>query len=151
MAHILKLKQTIGGSYSVDPDDVINTKRALTSLGFYKVPDYGITPYPDDQMFEGIKGFQRANGLEVDGIINPEGETETAMSRRPKKPTENECRTARRELQRMEAELQQLELEWARANAAKDQKEINRLKPRRDALRWGIRGAKNTLEYCNKV
>lgn len=62
------------------PADVLNVKRALNRMGFYDVPDYGMTPYPDGAMFEGIQRFQRANGLRVDGVMVRGGETERAMN-----------------------------------------------------------------------
>lgn len=34
-----------------------------------------MTPYPDEPLFDGIKSYQRANKLRVDGIMKPDGET----------------------------------------------------------------------------
>jgi hypothetical protein len=34
----LKLKNVIGTSYRVDPNDLVNTKRALSQLGYYNIP-----------------------------------------------------------------------------------------------------------------
>ncbi|MCH6590819.1 MAG: peptidoglycan-binding protein [Proteobacteria bacterium] len=62
------------------PADVLNVKRALNRMGFYDVPDYGMTPYPDGAMFEGIQRFQRANGLRVDGVMQRGHATERAMN-----------------------------------------------------------------------
>jgi len=56
-------------------------KTALRVLGHYQTPSYGMTPYPDNQMFDAIKGFQRQRGLRVDGIMKPGGETEATMSK----------------------------------------------------------------------
>ncbi len=67
----LRLNQTIGSSYSADPNDVLITKRSLTRLGYYRVPDYGLTPYLDMPMFQGIKRFQQDQGLRVDGSWSP--------------------------------------------------------------------------------
>jgi len=49
----LRLRAPIGRFHTVDPDDVIRTKVRLQVLGHYEDPDYGLTPYPDDAMFEG--------------------------------------------------------------------------------------------------
>ncbi|MSO91932.1 MAG: M23 family metallopeptidase [Rhodospirillales bacterium] len=38
-----------------------------------------MTPYPDRPLFEGIQRFQNDNGLAVDGVMEPGGETEHAM------------------------------------------------------------------------
>ncbi len=64
------------------PADVLNVKRALNRMGFSDVPDYGMTPYPDGAMFEGIQRFQRANGLRVDGVMQRGHATERAMNDR---------------------------------------------------------------------
>ncbi len=62
------------------PADVLNVKRALNRMGFYDVPDYGMTPYADRTMFDGIRRFQRANGLRVDGVMRRGHATERAMN-----------------------------------------------------------------------
>ena len=62
------------------PADVLNVKRALNRMGFYDVPDYGMTPYADRTMFDGIRRFQRANGLRVDGLMQRGHATERAMN-----------------------------------------------------------------------
>jgi hypothetical protein len=58
-----------------NPDDVLKVKKALVSLGHYKIPDYGLTPYPDRKLFSAIKSYQKDSGLKVDGVIKPNGET----------------------------------------------------------------------------
>lgn len=54
-------------------------KGALQTLGEYETPAYGMTPYPDTPMFEGMKRVQKKNGLTVDGIARPGGPTETTV------------------------------------------------------------------------
>ncbi len=76
------LNQTIGSSYPADPDDVLRTKKGLNRLGFYAVPKYGMTPWTDDELFAGLKNFQRDNGLAVDGIMKPGGPTQSLLWRR---------------------------------------------------------------------
>lgn len=77
-----KLKEPMGSSYRVDPVDIKNTKRALNVLGYYNVPSHrGIDDWTDDAMFDGIRRFQKANGLKVDGFMRPDGPTELALNR----------------------------------------------------------------------
>jgi biotin carboxyl carrier protein len=76
----LRLKEDIRTDAPMDLKDILNAKIALNSLGYYKAPSWGITPYTDEALFLGIKSLQKANGLKVDGIIKPEGETETTMN-----------------------------------------------------------------------
>ena len=79
MALIPKLKNTIGRNYGVEADDTLTMKNVLKRLGHYKTPDYGMTPFPDEPMFEGIRGFQKAKGLLVDGVVAPRGPTARAL------------------------------------------------------------------------
>lgn len=68
------LKNPMGTNYVVDPNDIISTKTALNQLGYYDVPSHrGIDDWTDDAMFDGIKAFQKANGLKVDGFMRPGG------------------------------------------------------------------------------
>ncbi len=46
-----RLKEPISRSYPADPGDVRETKRALADFGLFKLPEWGITPYPDEKMF----------------------------------------------------------------------------------------------------
>lgn len=75
------LNQPIGTNYRADPDDIMNTKRALNQLGYYKVPAHrGIDDWTDDAMFDGIRSFQKANGLKVDAFMRPDGPTAKAIN-----------------------------------------------------------------------
>ena len=58
-------------------------KNILRRLGHYKTLDYGMTPYPDERMFEGIRGFQKAKGLAVDGVVEPRWSDGAGARRRP--------------------------------------------------------------------
>ena len=75
-----QLKKTIGRSYNVDLDDVRNVKSALQGLGYYRTPGYGMTPYPDEPMFQGIEKLQERHGLVKDGVMKPGGPTERLMA-----------------------------------------------------------------------
>lgn len=76
----LRLRSTIGRSYDVDPDDTRETKTALRDLGYFETPSFGITPYPDAPMFEGIEDFQEDFDLRKDGLMKPDGETERKVN-----------------------------------------------------------------------
>lgn len=80
MSFPLRLRSTLGRSYNANLDDVEPVKKALNGLGYYPIPGYGMTPYPDEFMFQGIERFQRNNGLQVDGIMKPGGETERTLN-----------------------------------------------------------------------
>ena len=49
-----RLRSTVGRSYSTGPEDTLDTKNTLKSLGYYETPSYGMTPYPDEPMFQAI-------------------------------------------------------------------------------------------------
>lgn len=71
----------LGTNYRVEPNDIVNTKRALAALGYYSVPpERGIDDWTDSPMFDGIRRFQKANGLKVDGFMRPGGPTERAIN-----------------------------------------------------------------------
>ncbi|MEO5337229.1 MAG: peptidoglycan-binding protein [Magnetospirillum sp. WYHS-4] len=80
MSFPLRLKSTLGRPYNVSLDDVVPVKRVLQGLGYYAIPSYGITPYPDEPLFQGIERFQRDNNLRVDGIMKPGGPTESTLN-----------------------------------------------------------------------
>ncbi len=76
-----KLKEPMGTNYRVDPGDIVNTKQALTDLGYYKIPPHrGIDDWTDDAMFDGIRSFQKDNDLKVDGFMRPGGPTERTIN-----------------------------------------------------------------------
>lgn len=78
---LLKLKDEVSeSSCAVNPDDVLEVKGALNKFGLYKTPNYGMTKFVDSQMIDGIKKFQQDNGLKVDGVMKPGGETEKKMN-----------------------------------------------------------------------
>lgn len=61
-----QVKKPVGSSWITDEDDVQKTKSALSDTGDYKAPDWGITGIPDKEMFDGLKSFQKREGLKVD-------------------------------------------------------------------------------------
>ena len=82
-----RVKKTIGSSWSVDEDDVVKIKSALKKTGDYKAPDWGVTGYPDQDMFDGLKSFQKREGLQVDGVMKPGGPTEKRLAQKTKPPS----------------------------------------------------------------
>ena len=75
MLRPFRLRRPIGLDYNMDLDDTFNTKKALRDLGHFRVPKYGLTRYPDQPMIDGIKSFQKLRGLQVDGVMKPDGPT----------------------------------------------------------------------------
>lgn len=79
---MIKLKQTIGRNYVIDPDDVRQIKAGLNHIGYYEIPDYGLTPYPDNALYQSIEEFQRDESLKKDGVIKPDGPTLKKLNER---------------------------------------------------------------------
>lgn len=76
---LFSLRKTLS-SFNATGEDVVKIKRALSRLGHYKVPDFGITPYADTPMFDGIKAFQESSRLAADGLMKPGGPTERGLN-----------------------------------------------------------------------
>ena len=82
MSDLLRLKKEISETTDdIDGDDVLAVKKNLKNMGYYEEPEWGITKIADNQMFDGIKKFQKENKLQTDGIMKPRGETESAMNK----------------------------------------------------------------------
>ena len=62
-----------------DADDVLDVKNFLRTSGHYAEPAYGMTRYPDQGLFTAISDYQREHGLQVDGVMKPDGETQQTM------------------------------------------------------------------------
>lgn len=77
----LSLRTPLGPDHVVEPEDILDTKKALMALGYYQPLD-GAEPgaWVDRDLFAGIKQFQRDNGLKVDALVRPGGPTEKAMN-----------------------------------------------------------------------
>lgn len=69
----------------LDPDDVSRVKTCMSQFGCYRIPQWGITPISDNQMFKAITSYQRKSNLKEDGVMKPQGETETAINNELKK------------------------------------------------------------------
>ncbi len=75
MPDFFRLKNAIGPAREIAPEDAVAAKTALAEIGHYQIPDFGVTPYPDVALFEGVRKFQREQELKVDGLMNPDGPT----------------------------------------------------------------------------
>ena len=73
------LNQALAANSAANAEDVVATKLFLRHQGHYAPPKSGISQFPDRALFDAIKAFQQSQGLKVDGVMNPEGETETAI------------------------------------------------------------------------
>lgn len=82
--NIYGIKKTLDRSGHSLPEDVLRVKRILSESGDYKTPEYGITAYPDQALFQSIKNFQKRHNLKIDGIVKPDGETIIAMATSPR-------------------------------------------------------------------
>lgn len=78
---MIRINSQISRSSNLQLEDVYNIKKGLVESGYYEIPSYGLTPYPDDDLFDAVKEFQEDQGLTIDGIVNPEGETLEALNR----------------------------------------------------------------------
>ncbi len=76
----LRLSGRVGNNLENREEDVWEVRRRLHSAGHF---DLGTPPEPHGyitrSMDAAIRSFQGAKGLRVDGILNPGGETETAL------------------------------------------------------------------------
>ncbi|PZO85387.1 MAG: hypothetical protein DI626_07555 [Micavibrio aeruginosavorus] len=77
---MITIKDPLGADYNMNLEDVFKVKKILQDKGYYKVPDYGLTPYPDTRLFIAIKAFQKDNNLKIDGVISPNGQTIKALN-----------------------------------------------------------------------
>lgn len=78
---VFKLTNDVSSSSTVAENDMLPLKTCLKKFGAYDIPSYGMTTYPDDELFEGIKTYQRKNNLTIDGIMKKEGETINWLNR----------------------------------------------------------------------
>ncbi|MCL1902265.1 MAG: DUF2778 domain-containing protein [Alphaproteobacteria bacterium] len=82
----VEVKRNVSPNSSVDTSDIKKLKQSLYKTGHYK-PDIKAgefdgfyNEYPNDNLFNGIKDFQRDNGLKPDGVINKGGPTEKMLN-----------------------------------------------------------------------
>ena len=75
----LPINKTLSMSSRADEDDVVLTKHVLSQVGHFDAGKHGLTPFPDAPLFDGIRAFQKANKLHVDGVMRPAGETASTL------------------------------------------------------------------------
>lgn len=74
-----QIRTPIGNREYSDPLDVINTRKNLKRINQYDgETDLG---FFDKNLDESIRKFQSKEGLKIDGLMNPSGETERALNR----------------------------------------------------------------------
>lgn len=76
----MKLSRRIASDTSVSEDETQSIKTALAQMGLYEIPSYGLTPYPDQAMFDGITKLQNRLGLETTGSMRPGGIEELVIN-----------------------------------------------------------------------
>jgi len=79
MPSLLAPRATLSQSSNANPLDVIKVKSGLRPPNRYGAPDWGVIPYPDSALFPAIQAFQKAQGLQTDGVLKPDGETWNAL------------------------------------------------------------------------
>ncbi len=73
------LRGVIGDGFESDRQDVTNVKQMFSKLGMYDGDtEQGLI---DRKLDNAIRGFQRSQGLRVDGWMEPGGETERMLQR----------------------------------------------------------------------
>ncbi len=81
----LKLQSSIGDGRENKAEDIGNVENALAGLGHLKIGEFNkdkgtIRP----SLVKAIKSFQKDNGLFVDGVMKPDGETQEALGKETK-------------------------------------------------------------------
>lgn len=95
-----KLSWPVRHSDSMNKEDVENTNRALSSLGLYKAPRLFVARFSNEPLVQGLKSFQRQQGLVRDGVMMPDGPThrrldEILTQQRPGRKTAQPLRQSR--------------------------------------------------------
>jgi len=80
MVKPFKLAWPIGRTDAMDKDDIENTKQALDALGLYEPPQLFTERFSTEPMIQGLKKFQRQEGLVPDGVMYPDGPTHRRMN-----------------------------------------------------------------------
>ncbi len=77
----LHLRAALSPDHLAEPADILDTKKTLMSLGYYSPLD-GDPPgaWVDNDLFSGIRQFQRDHDLKVDALLRPGGPTEQTMN-----------------------------------------------------------------------
>lgn len=66
----MKLNKRASPNTTMDEEDVVTIKRVFSALGYYQVdPDDGADTYPDAEMFDAVREYQKDHGLPPTGEI----------------------------------------------------------------------------------
>ncbi|GEM_PF-6637743 len=81
---MFNLFKTVGNNRENREDDVFVVKDALSDFGYFDFSSNASEPHGifTRELDDGIKAFQSENGLRVDGVLKPKGETENALRQR---------------------------------------------------------------------
>ncbi len=115
----LKLRSRVKPFEANNRDDIEAVRGVFKEMGYYggRPVDHTEGFMMDRQLRSGIENFQKAKGLEIDGTLEPEGETERAVNIELKK-------------KRMEAEEkardEKRKLEEAKRRIRKEEEEMNK-------------------------
>lgn len=98
---MIRLHKTVGASHTSREDDVMALKRSLGDLGYYRPnPASGWHVYPDRELFGAVEAFQDDQGLQVDGVVKPDGPTLQRLNATVERKRRREDWTERREAER---------------------------------------------------
>ena len=154
----LNLKEDIGSDRPVDEDDTFKAKHAFKSIGYYDEPSYGMTPYPDQPLFDGIKKFQKDKGLYQDALMEPEGETVTALRKRSSEspvkpayaPVTNEGHIGKLEAKK-DGHVNQINDLRKRRSNERDQDERGRITEAIKILKKKVRQIDREIEFYRRL
>jgi GH24 family phage-related lysozyme (muramidase) len=78
----ITLSKPLASNSPAEAFDVKQVKGALNKLGYYKpLETVGMNGTPDRAMFEGLRVFQRDQGLLVSGVLRPDDESVRALNK----------------------------------------------------------------------
>lgn len=76
----MQLSGRVGSDIAVSGADTRFVKSALLRLGLYEIPSYGMTDYPDEAMFAGVRALQARLGEVPTGAVRPGSLEETMLA-----------------------------------------------------------------------
>ena len=100
------LKSPLAENSNANEEDVLKTKINLQKLDSYMPQKEAgerterLSKIPNQNLFDGIRKFQEKNGLKVDGIMKPNGETERTVIGQLKNKFNNNQKEGNRSIKR---------------------------------------------------
>ncbi|MAE51060.1 MAG: hypothetical protein CMH27_04555 [Micavibrio sp.] len=142
------LTAPIGNRQNSRAKDVIQTRRNFASLGLYSGDtELGL---PDKNLDTTIRTFQKSKGLKVDGIMNPDGETERALKKTDSQ-IEQEISALSSQLSALQGDIETLRqlVEEPRARIDELDSEISTsLQPAVNEASGMVKSLQSALEKC---